>query len=71
MSDKYKEIINFIRALYRKDGVINLHEPVFIDVDRDTMGLSPEKLADFLEKNCDLKKDGYTYNRLTGKRIKA
>jgi len=159
MSDKYKEIIDFIRALYRKDGVINLHEPVFrgnekkylaecidstyvssvgpfvdmfeqrmcdftgaakavvivngtaalhvalvlcgveygdevitqpltfiatanaisyagakpvfIDVDRDTMGLSPEKLADFLEKNCDLKKDGCTYNRLTGKRIKA
>ena len=159
MSDKYKEIINFIRALYRKDGVIHLHEPVFrgnekkylaecidstyvssvgpfvdmfeqkmcdftgaakavvtvngtaalhaalvlcgveygdevitqpltfiatanaisyagakpvfVDVDRDTMGLSPEKLADFLEKNCEIKKDGYTYNRISGKRIKA
>ncbi len=26
-------------------------EPVFVDVDRDTMGMSPEKLEDFLKKN--------------------
>jgi len=159
MSDKYKEIISFIRELYGKDGIIHLHEPVFrgnekkylcecvdstfvssvgpfvdlfeqrmceftgavkavvvvngtaglhvalllcgvestdevitqpltfiatanaisytgarpvfVDVDRDTMGLSSEKLADFLEKNCEIKKDGYTYNRHSGRRIKA
>jgi aminotransferase in exopolysaccharide biosynthesis len=44
---------------------------LFVDVDRDTMGLSPDKLAYFIKNNCELKKDGYTYNRLTGKRIKA
>lgn len=30
-------------------------EPVFVDVDKDTMGLSPEKLDDFLKKNKDIK----------------
>lgn len=30
-------------------------EPVFVDVDKDTMGLSPEKLEDFLSKNNDEK----------------
>lgn len=29
-------------------------EPIFIDVDKDTMGLSPEKLEDFLSKNNNL-----------------
>ncbi len=30
-------------------------EPVFVDVDRDTMGLSPEKLEDYLKKSKDIK----------------
>lgn len=30
-------------------------EPVFVDVDKDTMGLSPEKLEDCLKKNKDIK----------------
>ena len=30
-------------------------EPVFVDVDRDTMGLSPEKLEDYLKRNKDIK----------------
>lgn len=46
-------------------------KPVFIDVDRDTMGLSPEKLESFITKNCGINNDGYTYNRHTGRRIKA
>ncbi|MCS6823380.1 MAG: LegC family aminotransferase [Cytophagaceae bacterium] len=44
--------------------------PVFVDVDKDTMGLSPEKLKDFLTHNTIQKKSG-TYNRYTGRRIRA
>ena len=46
-------------------------KPVFIDVDRDTMGMSPKKLNEFLEKFGVKRNDGYTYNKLSGKRIKA
>ncbi|WP_222535546.1 LegC family aminotransferase [Pedobacter polysacchareus] len=45
--------------------------PVFIDIDVDTLGLSPASLRDFLEKNSELREDGFTYNKSTGKRIKA
>ena len=45
-------------------------DPVFIDVDKDTMGLSPKSLKYFLEKNCITNKKG-TFNKLTGKRIAA
>lgn len=44
--------------------------PVFVDVDIDTMGLSPQNLKDYLLKNYTIKSDG-TYNRLTGKRLAA
>lgn len=46
-------------------------QPVFVDVDRDTMGLSPAKLDDFLSENGILKDDGFTYNKKTGKRFAA
>ena len=29
--------------------------PIFVDVDRDTMGLSPSALSSFLEKNTKIK----------------
>lgn len=45
--------------------------PVFIDVERDTLGLSPMSLDTFLKHNAVLKDDGYCYNILTGNRIKA
>ena len=45
-------------------------KPLFIDVDLDTMGLSPNALKNFLEKNAKKRKDG-TYNKITGKRISA
>lgn len=45
--------------------------PVFVDVDKDTLSLSPSKLADFLKKNSKLGSDGYAYNKLTGHRLKA
>lgn len=44
--------------------------PVFIDVDRDTMGLSPEAMKIWLVKNAEVKK-GQCYNKRTGRRIKA
>ena len=45
-------------------------EPVFIDVDLDTMGLSPTALLRFLESYGDRRETG-TYNKKTGKRIAA
>jgi aminotransferase in exopolysaccharide biosynthesis len=45
-------------------------DPVFVDVDRDTLGLSPGKLDFFLKKNAYQKK-GYTYNKNTQKPIRA
>lgn len=30
-------------------------EPVFVDIDRETLGLSPEKLEDYLKKHNDIK----------------
>lgn len=44
--------------------------PVFVDVDRDTMGLSPDALQVFLKENATMK-NGATYNNKTGKRIAA
>lgn len=44
--------------------------PVFVDVDRDTMGLSPKSLKNFLESNCDLRHN-QCFNKTTGKVIKA
>jgi aminotransferase in exopolysaccharide biosynthesis len=48
----------------------NAAKPVFIDVDRDTMGLSPKALSDFLEQYGDLREDG-CYNKKTGNKISA
>jgi aminotransferase in exopolysaccharide biosynthesis len=44
--------------------------PVFIDVDKDTMGLSPSALKNFLKKNAEKRPSG-TYNKKTGKKIAA
>lgn len=45
--------------------------PVFIDVDRDTMGLSPVALKAFLESQTEMDKNGDCINKKTGKRIAA
>ncbi|MCK0115067.1 LegC family aminotransferase [Gelidibacter sp. F63206] len=45
-------------------------KPVFLDVDRDTMGLSPVALQNFLEEYGDIREDG-CYNKKTGNRISA
>ena len=44
--------------------------PVFLDVDMDTMGLSPKAVENFLEEYGDLKEGG-CYNKKTGRRIAA
>ncbi len=45
-------------------------KPVFVDVDRDTMGLSPKSLKGFLEKNCEVK-DGKCINKSSKRVVKA
>ena len=45
--------------------------PFFMDVDRETMGLSPLCMEEFLFSNTVIKDDGFCYNKTTGKRIAA
>lgn len=44
--------------------------PVFIDVDRSTMGLSPDAMKEWLAKNAEIR-NGQCYNKCSGRRIKA
>lgn len=45
-------------------------KPIFVDVDSNTMGLSPDSLKRFLEQNCEIK-ENICINKTTGKIIKA
>lgn len=45
-------------------------KPIFVDVDVETMGLSPTSLQDFLQNNCEIK-NNQCRNKITGKIIKA
>ena len=45
-------------------------KPLFVDVDLDTMGLSPSALKTFLESSAEQRVDG-TFNKFSGKRISA
>jgi len=47
----------------------NAH-PVFLDVDLDTMGLSPKAVEEFLNEYGDLREDG-CYNKKTDRKISA
>lgn len=44
--------------------------PVFIDVDRSTMGLSPDAVKQWLSKNAEIR-NGECYDKQTGRRVKA
>jgi aminotransferase in exopolysaccharide biosynthesis len=44
--------------------------PVFVDVDEDTMGLSPAALLSFLRQEAEQRTDG-CFNRRTGRRLAA
>jgi len=45
-------------------------KPIFVDVDLDTMGLSPKSLESFLKNNCEVI-DNKCFNKTTSKIIKA
>jgi len=45
--------------------------PVFIDVEKSTLGLSPQNLQEFLDKHCELRDDGFCWNHITNRRISA
>lgn len=45
-------------------------KPIFVDVDLDTMGLSPDSLKNFLETNCEVIQNRCV-NKTTGKTVKA
>lgn len=42
--------------------------PVFIDVDMDSLGMSPQKLSEFLSEFAEVRNNG-CYNRKTGRKI--
>ena len=48
--------------------IVKAHQ-VFIDVDKDTLGMAPDKLEYFLATNAIVKSDGYSYNKKTNRRI--
>jgi perosamine synthetase len=50
--------------------VYNNAHPIFLDVDLDTMGLSPRAVNDFLDEFGELREDG-CYNKSTGRKISA
>ena len=50
--------------------IYNYATPVFIDVNRDTLGLCPDALEVFLDKKAEKRGQG-TFNKITGKRISA
>lgn len=44
--------------------------PVFVDVDLDTMGLSPSKMSEWLDANAEIRNDK-CFNKISGRIIKA
>ncbi|MBA4391150.1 MAG: aminotransferase DegT [Syntrophus sp. (in: bacteria)] len=46
-------------------------KPIFIDSDRETLGMSPVKLEEFLKNETIIKDDGFCYNKQTGNKISA
>jgi perosamine synthetase len=50
--------------------IYNGASPIFVDVDLDTMGLSPKAVANFLEEFGERREEG-CYNKKTGRKISA
>jgi perosamine synthetase len=44
---------------------------VFLDSDKDNLGLSPNDLEKFLDQFGEMRSDGFCYNKKSGRRIKA
>ncbi len=45
--------------------------PIFIDVEKNTLGMSPESLSNFLINNCEIKNDGNCWNKKSKRIIRA
>ena len=45
--------------------------PLFLDIDIDSLGLSPVAIEEYLKKNAEVRANGFTYNKTTGRRIKT
>lgn len=45
--------------------------PVFIDVSKVTLGFCPESMCTFLEENCEIRDDGFCWNKKTNKVVRA
>lgn len=45
--------------------------PVFMDCDERTLCVDIQKIIDFIKNECTQRADGFTYNRGTGRRVKA
>lgn len=46
-------------------------EPIFIDVNKKTLGLSAEIMESFLSENCEVRNDGFCWNKNTNKIVRA
>jgi perosamine synthetase len=46
-------------------------DPVFIDVSKENLGLSPQCMAEFLTEQCEVRDDGFCWNKRTNKIIRA
>jgi len=53
-------------AIFHAGGI-----PVFVDVDSDTLGMSPQSLKRFLYENCSLNDSGKCINKFTNNTISA
>ncbi|RPF75005.1 MAG: LegC family aminotransferase [Rickettsiales bacterium TMED289] len=45
--------------------------PVFIDIDKNSLCMSADSLRLFFEENCEIRDDGFCWNKKTGKRVSA
>lgn len=53
------------------NAISYLHaEPVFVDIDKDTLGMSPESLEKFLEENT-YQENGFCFHNISKRRISA
>ena len=46
-------------------------KPLFVDVDKSTLGLSAESLEEFLQQNTEIRDDGFCWNRDSNRKISA
>ncbi|MEK6480105.1 LegC family aminotransferase [Catalinimonas sp. 4WD22] len=44
-------------------------DPLFVDIDRQTLGLSADALAAFLQQETEVREDGKSYHKASGRRI--